>query len=135
IAEPEASLPGHQSYTDTVAAPELSPAQADAMHQLPTPSDGFSASLLYGITGSGKTEIYLHYLKQHLTAKGQALVLVPEINLTPQTVARFKRYFGERILVWHSALNDSERLNAWLKIRNGEPVILIGTRSAVLLPF
>ena len=121
--------------TETIAAPKLSDAQREAASQLPLPGDGFNASLLYGITGSGKTEIYLHYLKQNLTAKDQALVLVPEINLTPQTVARFQRYFGERILVWHSALNDSERLSAWLKIRNGEPVILIGTRSAVLLPF
>tara|TARA_R110002074_G_scaffold16182_5_gene54362 strand:+ start:483 stop:2765 length:2283 start_codon:yes stop_codon:yes gene_type:complete len=121
--------------TETIAAPKLSDAQREAASQLPLPGDGFSASLLYGITGSGKTEIYLHYLKQNLTAKDQALVLVPEINLTPQTVARFQRYFGERILVWHSALNDSERLSAWLKIRNGEPIILIGTRSAVLLPF
>ena len=122
-------------HTETIAAPKLSDAQREAASQLPLPGDGFSASLLYGITGSGKTEIYLHYLKQNLTAKDQALVLVPEINLTPQTVARFQRYFGERILVWHSALNDSERLSAWLKIRNGEPIILIGTRSAVLLPF
>ena len=121
--------------TETIAAPKLSDAQREAASQLPLPGDGFSACLLYGITGSGKTEIYLHYLKQNLTAKDQALVLVPEINLTPQTVARFQRYFGERILVWHSALNDSERLSAWLKIRNGEPIILIGTRSAVLLPF
>ncbi|WP_417546070.1 primosomal protein N' [Marinobacter sp.] len=122
-------------HTETITAPKLSDAQREAASQLPLPGDGFSASLLYGITGSGKTEIYLHYLKQNLTAKDQALVLVPEINLTPQTVARFQRYFGERILVWHSALNDSQRLSAWLKIRNGEPVILIGTRSAVLLPF
>ena len=122
-------------HTETIAAPKLSDAQREAASQLPLPGDGFNASLLYGITGSGKTEIYLHYLKQNLTAKDQALVLVPEINLTPQTVARFQRYFGERILVWHSALNDSERLSAWLKIRNGEPIILIGTRSAVLLPF
>ena len=122
-------------HTETIAAPKLSDAQREAASQLPLPGDGFSACLLYGITGSGKTEIYLHYLKQNLTAKDQALVLVPEINLTPQTVARFQRYFGERILVWHSALNDSERLSAWLKIRNGEPIILIGTRSAVLLPF
>ncbi|WP_144780092.1 primosomal protein N' [Marinobacter maritimus] len=122
-------------HAETIAAPELSDAQCEAASQLPLPEGGFSASLLYGITGSGKTEIYLHYLKQNLTAKDQALVLVPEINLTPQTVARFQRYFGERIQVWHSALNDSQRLSAWLKIRNGEPVILIGTRSAVLLPF
>ncbi|QSP96082.1 primosomal protein N' [Marinobacter salinisoli] len=114
---------------------KLSPAQQTVAEQLAPPKAGFSASLLFGITGSGKTEVYLDYLKNHLQADQQALVLVPEINLTPQTVARFRRYFGDRIVVWHSALNDSERLTTWLKIRNGHPVILIGTRSAVLLPF
>lgn len=115
--------------------PNLSEAQRAAANQLKPPNEGFSASLLYGITGSGKTELYLHYLKQRLEAEQQALVLVPEINLTPQTVARFRHYFGDRIVVWHSALNDGERLATWLKIRNGEPAIVIGTRSAVLLPF
>lgn len=115
--------------------PTLSGAQATAAEELASAGPGFSASLLYGITGSGKTELYLHYLKQNLGTEDQALVLVPEINLTPQTVARFRHYFGTRIVVWHSALNDGERLTTWLKIRNGEPVILIGTRSAVLLPF
>jgi len=132
---PASKSPQSQRHNESTAAPELSAAQLEAAAQLPSPAGGFSTSLLYGITGSGKTEIYLHYLKQNLTASDQALVLVPEINLTPQTVARFQHYFGERILVWHSALNDSERLSAWLKVRNGEPVILIGTRSAVLLPF
>ncbi|MEQ5817609.1 primosomal protein N' [Marinobacter sp. NFXS11] len=115
--------------------PKLSRAQTSAAEQLATPDEGFAAFLLYGITGSGKTEIYLHYLKEHLGDQDQALVLVPEINLTPQTVARFQHYFGARIVVWHSALNDSERLATWLKVRNGEPVILVGTRSAALLPF
>jgi primosomal protein N' (replication factor Y) (superfamily II helicase) len=119
----------------TTDGPHLSDAQSQAAAQLPKPADGFSTSLLYGITGSGKTEIYLDYLKQHLSPTDQALVLVPEINLTPQTVARFERYFGARVAVWHSALNDAQRLDAWLKVRNGDPVILIGTRSAVLLPF
>ncbi len=132
---PARENPRSRPGNETIEAPKLSAAQLGAASQLPLPRDGFSASLLYGITGSGKTEVYLHYLKQNLSARDQALVLVPEINLTPQTVARFKHYFGERILVWHSALNDSERLSAWLKIRNGEPIILIGTRSAVLLPF
>ncbi|MCM0610946.1 primosomal protein N' [Marinobacter sediminum] len=133
------SPPASGSSPETVEAvsekPALSAAQTTAASALATPAEGFSTSLLYGITGSGKTEIYLHYLKQNLEAGDQALVLVPEINLTPQTVARFRHYFGTRIVVWHSALNDSERLATWLKIRNGEPVILIGTRSAVLMPF
>lgn len=115
--------------------PTLTPAQAEAASQLPAVNAGFSATLLYGVTGSGKTELYLHYLKTHLGDQDQALVLVPEINLTPQTVARFQKYFGDRIVVWHSALNDTDRLDTWLKVRHGEPVILVGTRSAVLLPF
>jgi primosomal protein N' (replication factor Y) len=128
--------PAIQNSCKTEQPPlQLSPAQTAAADQLPSPNSGFSTSLLYGITGSGKTEIYLHYLQQNLAWNKQALVLVPEINLTPQTVARFSYYFGKRIAVWHSALNDGERLSTWLKIRNGEPIILIGTRSAALLPF
>jgi len=134
-ADPVPATPASASQEAGTPAPQLSPAQEQAAARLPTPDQGFSAALLYGITGSGKTEIYLHYLKHNLDPQHQALALVPEINLTPQTVARFRRYFGDRIAVWHSALNDSERLSTWLKVRNGEPVILIGTRSAVLLPF
>ncbi|WP_417548178.1 primosomal protein N' [Marinobacter segnicrescens] len=117
-----------------LATPALTTAQMEAARALPA-RHGFSASLLYGITGSGKTELYLHYLHRELDASGQALVLVPEINLTPQTVARFRSYLGDRVVVWHSALNDRQRLDTWRRVRNGEPVILIGTRSAVLLPF
>ncbi|MBW4936447.1 primosomal protein N' [Marinobacter sp. F4206] len=138
LIHPDIRRPRPDAVTDANPGgrtPTLSAAQAHAASKLSTPSEGFSASLLYGITGSGKTEIYLHYLKKNLEPDQQALVLVPEINLTPQTVARFRHYFGHRIVVWHSALNDSERLSTWLKIRNGEPIILIGTRSAVLLPF
>lgn len=122
------------SNQPTAPFPTLTEAQQQAAVALPE-GNGFSATLLYGITGSGKTELYLHYLQRTLEAHRQALVLVPEINLTPQTVARFRRYFGDRIVVWHSALNDRQRLQTWLRVREGEPVILIGTRSAVLLPF
>ncbi|MBW0149388.1 primosomal protein N' [Marinobacter arenosus] len=138
LVEPHSRAIRYSATTDPdidSRVPALSAAQVEAARQLAPPGDGFSASLLYGITGSGKTEIYLHYLKTNLEADQQALVLVPEINLTPQTVARFRHYFGDRIVVWHSALNDGERLSTWLKIRHGEPVVLIGTRSAVLLPF
>jgi len=135
IAAGETPKPPTTASTQGLPAPRLSEAQREAASKLPERTDQFSASLLYGITGSGKTELYLHYLKERLQSDEQALVLVPEINLTPQTLARFRRYFGDRIVVWHSALNDGQRLRTWLKIRNGEPVILIGTRSAVLLPF
>lgn len=120
--------------SDSSLTPTLTPAQQIASRSFPK-GKAFSATLLYGVTGSGKTELYLHYLKRELEDQSQALVLVPEINLTPQTVARFRHYFGNRIVVWHSALNDRQRLETWLRVRNGEPVILIGTRSAVLLPF
>ncbi|MFW5825290.1 MAG: primosomal protein N' [Marinobacter sp.] len=130
--------PPPETATSPLPEPAIRPALTDAQQavarSLPDRHE-YSATLLYGITGSGKTELYLHYLKQELEERGQALVLVPEINLTPQTVARFRRYFGNRITVWHSALNDRERLQTWLRLREGEPVILIGTRSAVLLPF
>lgn len=126
---------GADSNRNSTPGPQLSDVQRTAAASLPADTDRFSATLLYGITGSGKTELYLHYLKTRLHRQDQALVLVPEINLTPQTLARFQRYFGQRIAIWHSALTDSQRLATWLKIRNGEPVILIGTRSAVLLPF
>ncbi|MGQ7273819.1 primosomal protein N' [Marinobacter sp. V034] len=119
----------------TATLPVLTAAQQVAFSELQPIENGFNCSLLYGITGSGKTEIYLHYIQQYLGTDQQALVMVPEINLTPQTVRRFQRYFGARIAVWHSALNDSERLQSWLRVRNGEPVIVIGTRSAVTLPF
>ena len=118
----------------------LNDAQAQVLRALDTSSSGYSPHLLFGVTGSGKTEVYIHYLLERLfgdPAQGsaQALVLVPEINLTPQTMARFERHFGERIAVWHSALNATERLRTWSRVRRGEPLILIGTRSAVLLPF
>lgn len=131
VAPPDPMLSG---VTAAPTTPVLTDAQQEAARQFPS-RHGFSASLLYGITGSGKTELYLHYLHRELGTTGQALVLVPEINLTPQTVARFRNHLGDRIAVWHSALNDRERLRTWRRVRDGEPVILIGTRSAVLLPF
>jgi len=139
LAEKKAIVPVSAPQAGTTPEPELVPeltdAQSRAARELATAGPGFQVSLLYGVTGSGKTELYIHYLKTHLPRDRQALVLVPEINLTPQTVARFRRYFGDRICVWHSALNDAQRLQVWLRVRRGEPVILVGTRSAALLPF
>ena len=86
------------------------------------------------MTGSGKTEVYLNVIQQVLAQGKQALVLVPEISLTPQLVGRFERRFSARIAVLHSGLNDQERLNAWLAAREGKAPIVLGTRSAVFTP-
>ena len=94
----------------------------------------FHAFLLAGVTGSGKTEVYLQLIRQTLEAGKQALVLIPEINLGPQTLARFEQRFNARIALLHSAVNDRDRLDAWLAARDGEADIIIGTRSALFTP-
>ncbi len=114
--------------------PELNEAQAKAVECIHNCLGMFSAFLLDGVTGSGKTEIYLRSIAAVLKNDQQALVLVPEITLTPQLVGRFKRRFNVPMAVMHSGLNDRERLNAWLLARSGEASIIIGTRSAVFTP-
>jgi primosomal protein N' (replication factor Y) len=95
----------------------------------------FQVFLLDGVTGSGKTEVYLQAITHILKQKKQILVLVPEIGLTPQTIQRFRERFSESVVALHSGLNEKERLNAWLAAKNGEAQIVIGTRSAVFTPF
>ncbi|MBV7316826.1 primosomal protein N' [Shewanella sp. NIFS-20-20] len=95
---------------------------------------GFYTSLIEGITGSGKTEVYLALLEQVLAAGNQALILVPEIGLTPQTIDRFRRRFKVNVAVIHSGLTDNQRLSAWQQARSGEAAIIIGTRSALFTP-
>ncbi|MEO9885842.1 MAG: primosomal protein N' [Balneola sp.] len=94
----------------------------------------FSNFLLKGITGSGKTEVYIHALKQVLENGKGGIVLVPEIALTPQTVARFYRIFGEEIAVLHSRMTQRERLDSWRKLQSGDKKIAIGPRSAIFSP-
>lgn len=91
--------------------------------------------LLEGVTGSGKTEIYLQRIADVLTRGGQALVLVPEIALTPQTLARFQERFGAHVGVWHSRLSDGERVNVWQNVKHGRTAVVVGARSAIFLPF
>jgi primosomal protein N' (replication factor Y) (superfamily II helicase) len=90
--------------------------------------------LLHGVTGSGKTEVYLAVLEQVLAVGGQGLALIPEIALTPQTVARFAARFPGRLAVLHSALTEAERAAEWWRIRRGEADIVIGPRAAVFAP-
>ncbi|MFV9984686.1 MAG: primosomal protein N' [Francisella endosymbiont of Hyalomma asiaticum] len=96
----------------------------------------FNVSLLYGITGSGKTEIYLQTIVEFLSKSQQVLILVPEINLTPQTIKRFEnRFVDKNVVVLHSKLSDKARLTNWLKIKQSKADIVIATRSGVLADF
>lgn len=90
--------------------------------------------LLHGVTGSGKTEVYMQAIDKVISAGGSVIVLVPEISLTPQTVWRFQSRFGDRIAVLHSHLSEGERHDEWHRIRDGEADIVIGARSAVFAP-
>ena len=111
-----------------------SAAQAHAIERLAAAPPGHVA-LLHGVTGSGKTLVYLDFLKRVVLEQGRsAIVLVPEIALTPQTVDRFRAVFGDRIAVLHSALSDGERYDAWLALRRGEKRIAVGARSAIFAP-
>lgn len=91
--------------------------------------------LLYGVTGSGKTEIFLQVVEEILKEGKQAIILVPEISLTPQTIERFKGRFNEKIAIFHSNLTPKEKFNQWRMINNGEVNIAIGARSAIFAPF
>ena len=95
---------------------------------------GFRQVLLHGVTGSGKTEVYLQAIAPILASGKSALVLVPEIGLTPQLTDRFRARFGEQICVYHSALSDGERYDTWRQMLTGTPQIVIGTRSAIFAP-
>lgn len=94
----------------------------------------YGQCLLHGVTGSGKTEVYLQAIAPRLAAGYSALVLVPEIGLTPQLTDRFRRRFGDRVYVYHSGLSEGERYDAWRQMLQGEPMVIIGTRSAVFAP-
>ena len=117
-----------------VAGPELSGEQAAAVQAIGAALGGFAAFVLHGITGSGKTEVYLRLIERVLAAQRRALVLVPEIGLTPQLVERFRARFDTPIAVLHSALTDHERLAAWRERSAGHARIVLGTRSAVFAP-
>jgi primosomal protein N' (replication factor Y) len=113
--------------------PTLNADQAAALAEI-RKTAGFAVTLLQGVTGSGKTEVYLRLIHDVLAAGRQVLVLVPEIGLTPQLVARFSKRLGFAPAVLHSSLTDSERLASWRAAADGTAPLLIGTRSAVFVP-
>mgnify|MGYP001824876713 FL=1 len=116
-----------------IHGPELNSDQRRAVTAVSTAA-GFTAFVLDGVTGSGKTEVYLQLIEATLNAGHQVLVLVPEIGLTPQLVRRFEHRLGFRPAAMHSSLTDNERLSAWRRARSGAARLLVGTRSAVFTP-
>ena len=122
--------------TPSLAQPELplNDEQQAAFNAIHANNQEYKAYLLAGVTGSGKTEVYLQLIREALAAGKQVLVLIPEINLGPQTLERFTKRFNARIALLHSNVNDRERLEAWLAARSGHADIIIGTRSALFTP-
>ena len=117
------------------APPSLTPEQEPVVARLTEGvAGGYAGFLLHGVTGSGKTEVYLHVIAAALEQGRGAIVLVPEIALTPQLVARFQARFGARIAVLHSGLSDGERLDQWSHIAKGELDVVVGARSAIFAP-
>ena len=119
----------------------LNPEQQTAVDALAASVTGgaFGVTLLHGITGSGKTEVYLRAIDDTLKAGGGVIMLVPEVALTPQTVARLRSRLeaiaqGQRCVVWHSHLSEGERLDGWLALATGEARVVVGARSAVFAP-
>ena len=110
------------------------PDQQAAIEKVQQHLGQFAPVLLEGVTGSGKTEVYLQLIQTCLDQGSQALVLLPEISLTPQLAARFQERLSVPMALFHSGLNDNQRLQAWLKARSGETRVLLGTRSAVFTP-
>ncbi|NJR16701.1 MAG: primosomal protein N', partial [Calothrix sp. CSU_2_0] len=111
----------------------LTPDQTQVLESIQQTSQ-HATILLHGVTGSGKTEVYLQAISPLLNQGKSALVLVPEIGLTPQLTDRFRDRFGNKVSVYHSALSDGERYDTWRQMLTGEPQIVIGTRSAVFAP-
>ena len=137
------------AYTDEHSAGELvasqphalNPEQQTAVASLASAlaADKFGVSLLHGVTGSGKTEVYLRAIDMALRAGGGVVFLVPEVALTPQTVARLRARLeaiapSHRVVVWHSHLSEGERLDGWLALATGEARVVVGARSAIFAP-
>ncbi|MGB9428558.1 MAG: primosomal protein N' [Gammaproteobacteria bacterium] len=117
----------------TAAAVPLNAAQQDAAGKIRAALGTYQAFLLDGVTGSGKTEVYLDIMAEVVKRGRQALVLVPEIGLTPQLLDRLRARFGQ-VAVFHSGLSDGEHLETWLAARDGRAPVVVGTRSAVFVP-
>lgn len=116
--------------------PSLSDLQSGVLKKLDEGFKNNPIQLLHGVTGSGKTEIYMHLMKKALDAGNQVLFLVPEISLTTQLSDRIRKVFGNKLLVYHSKFSDSERVDIWKRMLNSnEPIVVLGARSSIFLPY
>ena len=113
----------------------LNKEQKEAVNKIKNSLNTYNPFLLYGVTGSGKTEVYMHIIEEVLKNKKEAIVLVPEISLTPQIVELFKKRFGKQVAILHSRLSDGEKYDEWRKIERKEVSIVVGARSAIFAPF
>jgi primosomal protein N' (replication factor Y) (superfamily II helicase) len=131
-------IPGEPGLSGNATRPRLLPEQEEAVAALVSALDGEADAprqlLLHGVTGSGKTEVYLAAVEAALERGQGAIVLVPEIGLAPQAVARFRARLGDRFAVLHSALSPGERYDEWRRLRSGEASVCVGPRSAVFAP-
>jgi primosomal protein N' (replication factor Y) len=125
------------AYTSVQAAKEIefTPAQQKAYEELEQGLEEKEVALLHGVTGSGKTLLYIHKIKQCLAEGKQAVFLLPEIGLTTQLVRRLYAYFGEEMGVYHSRFSNNERVEIWEKVRKGHYKLVVGARSALWLPY
>ena len=133
LVESRLESPAIKPQPPAADGPVPNPEQQAAIEAV-TGADGFAPFLLEGVTGSGKTEVYLHAIAACLARGRQALVLVPEIGLTPQTLARFRERLGVPVHALHSGLSDGERARVWAACANGQARVVVGTRSAVFVP-
>lgn len=130
----ETDSPYAETAPITAADYPLNTEQQQVIDNIQRQSDGFAGHLLDGVTGSGKTEVYMQLIEQVVINGGQVLLLVPEIGLTPQMLARFKQRFGNRVASYHSGMSDTHRRDVFLSAMAGDLPILIGTRSAIFVP-
>lgn len=129
--------PRFEKSNEKSSSPQLTKVQDKAYRDLLSKykSGKGSASLLYGVTGSGKTQVFLKLIEDVVADGKGVIVMVPEIALTPQTLGIFYSHFGDKVAVFHSALSAGERIDEWKRVKNGDAQIAIGTRSAVFAPF
>ncbi|MCP3871475.1 MAG: primosomal protein N' [Gammaproteobacteria bacterium] len=132
--EPGVGNPYPERAPEMPSPPELNDHQRDAVAEISRRHDRFGVFLLDGVTGSGKTEVYIRLVERIVQQGKQVLVLVPEIGLTPQLMGRFQRRIGAPMALLHSSLSEKSRELAWHSARTGEAGVVIGTRSAVFVP-